>query len=116
MLKSFNPAFVILMFATAFGSANIGRATEEKPSCAFVQMINNFKYVDDRTAIFETGPSRRFKVTFFNSCRELKWAETVRVEAHPGVCLEKGDVVVIGRVGFVPERCFIDKIEALPAQ
>jgi hypothetical protein len=92
-----------------------GPSEDHKSGCAFVQMLNNFKYVDDRTAIFETGPSRKYKVTFFSACRDMKWANAVRVEARPGVCLSPGDVVVVSRDGIIPERCFVDKIEALPS-
>lgn len=114
MQKILKPAVACLALATTFGPVTAGKADEYKASCAFVQMINNFKYVDDKTAIFETGPSRRFKVTFFSACRDLKWANAVRVEARPGVCLASGDTVVVSRDGVIPERCFVDKVEALP--
>ena len=118
MQNAFKPVVACLALAAAFGPSTSGRAEEPKeakPSCAFVKMINNFKYVDDKTAIFETGPSRRYKVTFFSSCRDLKWANAVRVEARPGICLTPGDVVVVSRDGIIPERCFVDKIELLPS-
>jgi Family of unknown function (DUF6491) len=88
-------------------------AKKARSSCAFVSQIDNFKEVDDHTAIIETSPNRRFKVTFFNSCRELRWAIFARVESRPGVCLNKGDAIVVGRHGF-QERCIIETIEALP--
>ncbi|NOT40249.1 MAG: hypothetical protein HOP13_07135 [Alphaproteobacteria bacterium] len=87
-----------------------------KPSpnpCPFVRSIDNFKPVDDYSAIVETSPSRRFLVTFANSCRELKWAWSARVESRPGICLRPGDVIVAGRDGFV-DRCFIKSIALLP--
>lgn len=115
MQNAIKPLLACLGLLAVVGPVTAGQAEEHKPSCAFVQMINNFKYVDDRTAIFETGPSRKFKVTFFSACRDLKWANAVRVEARPGVCLSSGDVVVVSRDGIIPERCFVDKIEALPA-
>src|SRR5512134_1857186 len=65
--------------------------------CPFVRQIYNFKDVDDRTAILWTSPRRAYKVTFFNSCRELKWAIFARVEARPGICLSRGDKIVVGR-------------------
>lgn len=82
--------------------------------CVFVSQIDHFQYVDDKTAILETSPSKRFKVTFFNTCRELRWAVFARVEARPGICLSKGDKIVIGRTHSMEERCIIDSIESMP--
>ncbi|MCE9522870.1 MAG: DUF6491 family protein [Alphaproteobacteria bacterium] len=84
-----------------------------KNSCAFVDRIYNFKEIDDYSAIIQTSPSRSYKVTFFNSCREMRWALFARVEARPGICLSKGDKIIVGRNGF-SDRCYIDKVEALP--
>jgi hypothetical protein len=115
MKNTLKPLLACLGLVAAMGPVAAGESETHKSNCAFVQMINNFKYVDDRTAIFETGPSRKYKVTFFSACRDLKWANAVRVEARPGVCLSSGDVVVVSRDGVIPERCFVDKVEALPA-
>lgn len=97
--------------------ALIGPATAEdarKPApCPFVRMIDNFQTVDNYTAILETGPSKRYLVTFVNSCRELKWAWSARVESRPGICLRPGDVIVTRRSGFA-DRCFIKSIALLP--
>ena len=82
--------------------------------CAFVDQIDNFQYLDEKSAILETSPSKRFKVTFFNTCRELRWAIFARVEARPGICLAKGDKIIVGRDHGAAERCIIDSIEALP--
>lgn len=87
-----------------------------KPSlnpCPFVRSIDNFKSVDRYSAIIETSPAKRYLVTFVNSCHELKWAWSARVESHVGVCLRPGDVIVAGRNGFV-DRCFIKSIAQLP--
>lgn len=84
-----------------------------RSSCAFVRQIDNFKEIDDYSAIIETSPSRRYKVTFANSCRELRWAHFARVEARPGICLGAGDKIIVGRHGFY-DRCFIRSVEALP--
>jgi len=115
MQNALKPVLACLVLTAAVGPVTAGQTENHKSGCAFVQMINNFKYVDDKTAIFETGPSHKYKVTFFSACRDLKWANAVRVEARPGVCLAPGDVVVVSRDGIIPERCFVDKIEALPA-
>lgn len=85
----------------------------KRSSCAFVRQIDNFKEIDDYTAIIETSPNRRFKVTFFNSCREMRWAHFARVEARPGICLSPGDKIVVGRHGFA-DRCVVRSVEALP--
>lgn len=85
----------------------------QEQSCAHVRQINNFRYVDGTTAIFETGPHRQFKVTFNGQCRDLKWASSVRVEARPGICLRPGDVVIVGSDGTIPERCIVRAVEAV---
>jgi hypothetical protein len=85
----------------------------KRSSCAFVRQIDNFKEIDDYTAIIETSPNRRFKVTFVNSCRELRWAHFARVDARPGICLRPGDKIIVGRHGFA-DRCVIRSVEALP--
>ena len=88
-------------------------APRARSSCAFVKQINNFKEIDDYSAIIESSPSRRFKVTFYNNCREMRRAIFARVEARPGICLSQGDKIVVGRHGF-RERCIIKSIEQLP--
>jgi len=97
---------------------------QAKPSsCAFVRTINGWTAVDDQTAIIETSPRRKFKVTFATPCRELKWAHFARIDPRPSsaVCLSAGDVLVFGRGAAFPtgrweheERCMIHTIEPLP--
>jgi Family of unknown function (DUF6491) len=96
--------------------ATLGVATADEPKkpsptpCPFVRTIDNFKAVDDYTAIIETGPSRKYLVKFANNCRELKWAWSARVESRPGICLRPGDIIVAGQQhGFV-DRCYISSI------
>ncbi len=104
-------AFIALAFV---GPAAGDEAGNPAPTpCPFVRTIDNFQTVDNYTAIIETGPSKRYLVTFVNSCRELKWAWSARVESRPGICLRPGDVIVAGRNGFV-DRCFIRSIALLP--
>ena len=108
-----------LAFAAVAAIGLSGPATAEEPaqaprhSCAFVNQIYNFKDVDDYNAIVWTSPRKAYHVTFFNSCREMKWAFFARVEARPGICLSRGDKIVVGRHGFA-DHCIIDKIEPLP--
>lgn len=113
---SYGKVFVRGAAVAAAAVVLIGPALADPPkrsSCAFVRQIDNFKEIDDYTAIIETSPSRRFKVTFVNSCRELRWAHFARVEARPGICLSAGDRIVVGRHGFA-DRCVIRTIEPLP--
>ena len=88
-------------------------APAPRHSCAFVDRIYNFKEIDERTAIIQTSPSQSFKVTFFNSCRELRWAMSARIEARPGICLSAGDKMIVGHGGFT-DRCIISTVEPLP--
>jgi hypothetical protein len=119
MLKSY--ALPVLRGAAVAAAATLvvgpALADNQQPTrrsnCAFVRSIDNFKEVDDYTAIIETSPSRRYKVTFMNRCRELKWAHFARVEARPGICLSVGDKIVVGRHGFA-DRCVVKSVEALP--
>ena len=114
MRNSFGTAFAAASVLTLAGPA-LADDTPQKPrsSCAFVSQIDNFKEIDDYSAIISTSPNRRYKVTFFNRCREMRWAIFARVEARPGICLSKGDAIIVGRNGF-QDRCLIDSIEALP--
>lgn len=111
-----NPLGATLAAASILALAGPALADDKpqtpKSSCAFVRQIDSFKEVDDHTAIIETSPNKRFKVTFFNSCRELRRAIFARVDSG-GVCLRKGDWIIVGRQGF-EERCIIETIEALP--
>lgn len=93
--------------------ASADEAAPRKNACAFVGQINNFKEIDDRSAIFETSPSRRYKVTFYNSCREMRWALFARVVSHGGTCLRPGDKIIVGRHGFA-DYCIVRTVEALP--
>jgi hypothetical protein len=103
-----------LAAAAMVGPAAADEARKRSPNpCPFVRSIDSFKPVDNYSAIIETSPSRRYLVTFVNSCRELKWAWSARVESRPGLCLRPGDVIVAGRHGFV-DRCFIRSITQLP--
>ena len=112
-----NPCRTMLAAASvlALAAPALADDTPKKPrsSCAFVSQIDNFKEIDDYSAIIETSPNRKYKVTFFNSCREMRWAIFARVDARPGICLGKGDAIIVGRNGF-QQRCIIDSIEALP--
>lgn len=113
MLRS--TAAALVCGAVALSAPAIANDQTPKPrsNCAFVKQIDNFKEIDDYSAIIETSPSRRFKVTFVNSCREMRWAHFARVESRPGICLSPGDKIIVGRHGFA-DRCVIRTVEALP--
>lgn len=112
------------IFASFLGLAAVGAAmaaavpasadapAPSRGSCAFVSQINNFKEIDDHSAIIETSPSRRYKVTFVNSCREMKWAHFARVSSY-GRCLRMGDKIIVGRHGFA-DHCIVRTVEPLP--
>jgi hypothetical protein len=107
---------VLSAFAATFGSFAAPAVAENTParaSCAFVRQIYNFKEIDDYSAIIQTSPSRRYKVTFYNNCREMRWALFARVEARPGICLSQGDKIIVGRHGL-RDRCVIKSVEPLP--
>lgn len=81
------------------------------PSCAYVPQIRNFNEIDDYSATFETSPSQRFKVTFMNRCREMRYAAFSRVEAW-WTCLRRGDKVIVGTPWLI-ERCIVRSVEPL---
>ncbi len=104
----------LLICATIAPSIAADEPKHSTSPCVFVSQIDHFQYVDDKTAILETSPNKRFRVTFFNACRELRWAVFARVEARPGICLAKGDKIVSGHGLGGEERCMIESIEQLP--
>lgn len=105
------------------GVAFAAEETAKPSSCAFVRSIDSWKPIDDTHAYIYTSPRRKFKVTFFAPCRELKWAIVARIETRPSsaTCLSPGDALIFGRGGVLPsrrwefeERCVITAIEAVP--
>lgn len=115
---------VLSLVGLALGAGAAWAADEAKPSsCAFVRSIDYWKPIDDEHAYIYTSPKRKFKVTFFAPCRELKWAIFARLDTRPssGICLSEGDTLVFARGGLLPskrwefeERCTITAIEAMP--
>ncbi len=89
-------------------------AAESEP-CARPRQIDGFRYVDDKTVILEAGPGRKFKVTFRNTCRDLKFATSIGVDGPTSACLRSGDALVLSRDGVIPERCIISTIESVKA-
>lgn len=113
----------LIGFALANGAAWAGDEPAKPSSCAFVRSIDYWKPIDDTHAYIYTSPKRKFKVTFFAPCRELKWAIFARLETRPSssTCLSVGDTLIFGRGSLFPsrrfefeERCTITAIEAIP--
>lgn len=115
MLSSLKISTTFGLVMVALGGTIPATMADPGQACARVQQINNFKYLDDTSAILETGPSEKFKVTFSGKCPALKHATAIRVESHPGMCLRPGDVIVFSLDGVIPERCTVSSVTALPA-
>ena len=115
-------SFALLTAAGA--SAAVAADEPAKPSsCAMIRSIDYWKPIDDTHAIIYTSPRRKYKVTFFAPCRELKWAIFARLDTRPssGLCLSAGDTLIFGRGSLFPshrfefeERCTITAVEPLP--
>lgn len=117
--------FGLALLAGAVGAGGVlaGDEPAKPSSCAMVRSIDYWKPIDDTHAILYTSPRRKYKVTFFAPCRELKWAIFARLETRPssGLCLSAGDTLIFGRgAPFASqrfefeERCTITAVEALP--
>ena len=115
MTRSFAGRSAVAIIALiSIGPAEAGETKKPSPApCPFVRTIDNFKAVDNFTAIIETGPNRKYLVKFANDCRELKWAWYARVESRPGICLRPGDVIVAGQQHGIQDRCYISSITRL---
>lgn len=120
-------AILILGLASAVAAVAALAAEEAKKpsSCAFVRSIDGWEPIDDTHAYITTSPRRKFKVTFFAPCRELKWALFARLDTRPSssTCLSVGDTLVFGRGSLLPanrwefeERCTITAIEPMPLE
>jgi len=117
---------IVLGGVAVMMGAGLALAADEpskRSSCAFVRSIDRWEPIDDTHAYIYTSPRRKFKVTFFAPCRELKWAIFARVDTRPSssTCLSVGDTLVFGRGGLMPskrwefeERCTITAIEPMP--
>lgn len=130
MTTSLKRALLVSLAGAALSVPATWAADEAKPadqpkpsSCAFVRSIDYWKPIYEEHAYIYTSPKRKFKITFFAPCRELKWAIFARLETRPSsmTCLSECDTLVFGRGGLMPtkrwefeERCTISKIEALP--
>lgn len=92
-------------------------ADDLKPSdrCAFADQLRNWRDIDNHTAIVETGINRRYKVTFMNDCREMRYSVFAKVRSH-GICLTPGDRIDFGPSNGFPNSCVVQSVEALPRE
>ncbi|MDZ4869163.1 MAG: DUF6491 family protein [Alphaproteobacteria bacterium] len=121
MMRTIVLGSVALVLSAGFASA--ADEASKPSSCAFVRSIDRWERIDDTHAYIYTSPRRKFKLTFFAPCRDLKWAIFARVDTRPSsaTCLSVGDTLVFGRGGLMPsnrwefeERCTITAIEPVP--
>jgi hypothetical protein len=109
----------VLMTLLAGPAVSVESGEEAAPNseyrCAWGRYIDNFKLVDDKTAILTQGVSRKYQVTFLNSCRDLRFVERVGIDAT-GSCLEKGDALIVRGAGGIKTRCVITDIVSLPKE
>lgn len=119
-------AAMAMVSFTASGSLHAAEATPELPvsgagapaedNCLRVASINDFDAIDDRTAVFREGVSRRFKVTFFGICPALDFATAIKVESRGMMCLSTGDSISFIGPDIIHPDCVIDAIEYLPPE
>jgi hypothetical protein len=121
MMRTIVLCGVALMMGAGFALA--ADEPSKPSSCAFVRSIDRWERIDDTHAYIYTSPRRKFKLTFFAPCRDLKWALFARIDTRPSsqTCLSVGDTLVFGRGGMMPsnrwefeERCTITEIEPVP--
>lgn len=116
MTKRFLIAAVLALTGSA-GLAAVAQADDPpKHPCIFVNDIDDYQDVDDRTMIISTSPSKRFKVTFANRCDQMRFSTRARIVSHPGICLAQGDRLEFGRRDGFRDVCWITEIEQLPPE
>lgn len=119
-------SFVVACAALALG-VGAGLAAEEpakQSSCVQARSIHQWDVIDDRTAYIYTSPTRKFKVTFVGTCRDMKYAHFAEIErrASSGICLAPGDEIVFSRrhprlrsdEPYEAQHCMIKSVEAVP--
>jgi hypothetical protein len=110
----------LVLFAPAQALAESGRSA----NCPIVSSIDSWHEVDEATAIIETSPRQKFRVTFTTPCRDMSSNLFAHIETRHGggICLSPGDTIVFGRGETrahehyeFEERCTIKKIEPVIA-
>ncbi len=97
-------------------------ADERTASCPFANSIDSWQEVDETTALIETSPRQKFRVTFTAPCRDMSRSLFAHIETRRGggICLSNGDTIVFGRGQTrafehyeFEERCTIKSIEPM---
>lgn len=97
---------------------------ERSASCPIVSSIDSWQEVDETTAVIETSPRQKFRVTFTAPCREMSSSLFAHVDTRHGggICLSPGDTIVFGRGETrahehyeFEERCTIKTIDPVIA-
>lgn len=125
-LRIMKPGVLLAALLPFAASADLTPSLPENtPACALVNSINSWKEADASTAILETSPKHRYKITFAAPCNDMKRAIMVLIDRPPsaGACLSPGDALLFLRRASVPpqsfhydERCVIKTIEPLAAE
>lgn len=115
---------VCASLAAISGGARAEEDPAKRPNCEFYS-FNGHAVLDDRTAVLEFSkrmyapPENKlwFKVTFKNSCADLKRANFVNIETTG--CPRPGDVLYFShrpkpRKKEDYDSCMIDKVEQVP--
>ena len=111
------PIVIACILAAGLGFGAVAASAADTPApCAFTKQVDHFKPIDDYTAVFDTSPTKKFKVTFYSKCDELEHSVFAKLEGKSGVCVRQGDVLVVRRPGGIEDRCTIKSIEALPTE
>ncbi|MFP3944972.1 MAG: DUF6491 family protein [Alphaproteobacteria bacterium] len=81
---------------------------KRRSSCAFRRNISGFTVIDDEHFVLESG-ARDFLVTLSPGCRHLHFETAIAIKSTPaaGVCVERGDRVIVDRI----YTCWIRDIE-----
>lgn len=105
--------FVLAGTAAAFTMVGPNTAKAYGGSCLKFRDFTGLKLIDDNTAIASTRGSMKYKVTFRQSCRNLKMIDnfyTVRLYNNTE-CFD-GDDVLQFRYGGA---CFVQSVTPMPA-
>ncbi len=89
-------------------------AAPNQDVCVFTNRLQHWSDVDSKTAIIDAGLSRKYKVTFLNDCRDMRFAIYAKVHSRPGICLSSGDSITFGRPRGIETTCFIQSVERVP--
>lgn len=74
--------------------------------------LSGWNALDDRHLTINTGPGKRYLVTFRSPCRELRGSETIAF-SNTVNRLTKFDKAIVRGNGGITENCFIESIHVL---